>query len=61
MQASGRYRLGVPLLRMVTLFMLLYRVWRRLPARQKRQALKLAGRHGPRIATHAARRATRRR
>jgi len=51
----------VPLLRLFTLFVLLYRVWRRLPARQRRQALKLAGRHGPRVASHAARRATRRR
>jgi hypothetical protein len=59
--ACGRYRLGVPLFRIFTLFMLLYRMWRRLPPSQRRRALKLAGRHGPRVASHVARRAVRKR
>jgi hypothetical protein len=46
----------VPIFRAFTLFMLLYRMWRRLPASQRRRALELAGRHGPRVATRVARR-----
>jgi hypothetical protein len=38
------------LFRAFWLFMLLYRMWRRLPARQRKQALVLAGRHGPKVA-----------
>jgi hypothetical protein len=51
----------VPIFRAFTLFMLLYRVWRRLPASQRRRALKLAGRHGPRVARGMARRAVKKR
>ena len=41
---------SMPPFRAFWLFMLLYRMWRRLPARQRRQALQLAGRHGPKFA-----------
>jgi hypothetical protein len=45
----------MPLMRAFWLFMLLYRMWRRLPARQRKQALMLAGRHGPKVATRVIR------
>ncbi len=50
---TGGYGVAVPFLRAFWLFMLVYRMWRRLPARQRRQALVLAGRHGPKLATRA--------
>jgi hypothetical protein len=41
----------VPLvLRAGTLALFLFRVWKRLPAHQRRQVMWAAGRHGPRIA-----------
>jgi hypothetical protein len=39
------------LLRGLPLLMALYRMWRRLPAKQRRQVIVLAGRHGPRVAS----------
>jgi hypothetical protein len=39
------------------LFLLLFRMWRRLPARQKKQVLWALQRHGPRIAAQVAREA----
>ena len=45
----------MPLMRAFWLFMLMYRMWRRLPARQRRQALELAGRHGPKVAARVLR------
>jgi hypothetical protein len=36
-------------LRATTLVLLLFRIWKRLPARQRRQVLWAAGRHAPRI------------
>jgi hypothetical protein len=50
----------VPFLRAFTLFMVLYRMWRRLPASQRRRALVFAGRHAPRAAAKVARRRARR-
>ena len=50
----------MPLFRAFWLFMLVYRMWRRLPARQRRQALALAGRHGPKVAAGFMRHARRR-
>jgi len=37
-------------LRATSLLLFLFRMWKRLPARQRRQLLLAAGRHGPRIA-----------
>jgi hypothetical protein len=51
----------MPFLRAFWLFMLVYRMWRRLPARQRRKALALAGRHGPKVAARFVRHARRRR
>jgi hypothetical protein len=45
------------LLKTIPLVMFLYRSWRRLPARQRRALLWSAGRHGPKLATAAWRRA----
>jgi hypothetical protein len=36
-------------------------IWRRLPAQQRRQILKLARKHGPKLAARAARAASERR
>jgi hypothetical protein len=44
------------LLKGIPLFLFLYRMWRRLPSKQRRQVLWMAGRHGPRIASSAWRR-----
>jgi hypothetical protein len=44
------------LLKGIPLFLFLYRLWRRLPAKQRRRVLWAAGRHGPRIATNVWRR-----
>jgi hypothetical protein len=49
------------LLRGFPLFLFLYRMWRRMPAKQRKQALWMAGRHGPRLARFAWRRARPRR
>jgi hypothetical protein len=51
----------MPLFRAFWLFMLLYRMWRRLPPRQRRKALALAGRHGPKVASRFMRHARARR
>jgi hypothetical protein len=48
-------------LRAATIVLFLFRMWRRLPARQKRQALRMLQRHGFRVATQAARHARARR
>jgi hypothetical protein len=56
----GGYPPDVPLLfRAATLLLFLFRIWRRLPARQRRRVLWAAGRHGPRIAVFALRRRAR--
>jgi len=47
------------LLRGIPLFLFLYRMWRRLPATQRRNLLWTAGRHGPKLALFALRRARR--
>ena len=41
----------------LTLMLLIYRMYRRLPPSQRRRLLRAAGKHGPRIASTAARRA----
>jgi hypothetical protein len=47
----------MPLLfRAVTLVLFLFKVWKRLPASQRRRLLWAAGRHGPRIANSVYRR-----
>ena len=47
----------MPLLfRAVTLVLFLLKVWKRLPASQRRRMLWAAGRHGPRIANSVWRR-----
>jgi hypothetical protein len=38
------------LLRGFTLFMFLFRIWRRLPAKQRRRVLFVASRHAPKLA-----------
>jgi hypothetical protein len=38
------------LFRAATLLLFLFRIWKRLPASQRRRVLWAAGRHGPRIA-----------
>jgi hypothetical protein len=50
----------MPLLfRAATLLLFLFRIWKRLPASQRRRMLWAAGRHGPRIAAFAWRRRAR--
>jgi hypothetical protein len=47
----------MPLLfRAATILLFLFRIWKRLPASQRRRVLWAAGRHGPRIATSVWRR-----
>jgi hypothetical protein len=43
------------LLRGFTLFMFLFRIWRRLPPSQRRRVLYAAGRHAPKLAAVGAR------
>ncbi|MGH3133643.1 MAG: hypothetical protein ACRDNY_07880 [Gaiellaceae bacterium] len=43
----------------LTLLLVLYRMYRRLPASQQRQVLRLLGRHGPRLVSTLGRRARR--
>jgi hypothetical protein len=45
------------LLKGFPLFLLLFRMWRRLPAKQRRRVLWAVGRHGPLIAATVWRRA----
>ncbi|HXG75522.1 MAG TPA: hypothetical protein VNJ53_03040 [Gaiellaceae bacterium] len=45
-----------PLVRGVPLVLTAVRVWRRLPASQRRRLLQAAGRHGPRLAARVVRR-----
>jgi hypothetical protein len=49
------------LLRGFTLFMFLFRIWRRLPPSQRRRVLYAAGRHAPKLASVAMRYARARR
>jgi hypothetical protein len=49
------------LFRLFSLAFLLYRMYRRLPRSQRRKLREAAQRHGPRIASTAARRARQRR
>jgi hypothetical protein len=52
------YRGRMPLyLRGIPLVLFLFRMWRRLPASQKKQVLRTLQRHGPRIAAQVAREA----
>jgi hypothetical protein len=52
----------VPLfLRGIPLILFLFRMWRRLPASQKRRVLQVLGRHGPRVAARVASQARTRR
>jgi hypothetical protein len=44
-------------LRGIPLILFLFRMWRRLPASQKRQVLRALQKHGPRVATQVARQA----
>ncbi|MBA3382573.1 MAG: hypothetical protein H0T97_12035 [Actinobacteria bacterium] len=46
----------MPLVRLFTFVMLLYRMYRRLPKSQRRQLVDAVGRYGPRAAERAARR-----
>jgi hypothetical protein len=59
-RGSG-YDERVPQLRIpkssVTLAFAIWRIWWRLPPRQRRMVLNAARRHGPRVAARAARRA----
>jgi hypothetical protein len=48
-------------LRGIPLILFLFRMWRKLPASQKRHVLKVLGRHGPRVAAGVAARARARR
>jgi hypothetical protein len=48
-------------LRGLPLIFFLFRMWRKLPARQKRQALQFVGRYGPILLAAAARQASARR
>ena len=48
-------------LRGIPLILFLFRMWRKLPASQKRQVLKVLGRHGPRVAARVAQQARTRR
>jgi hypothetical protein len=45
------------LFRSATLVLFLFRMWRRLPASQRRRVLWALGRHGPRVAARVARQA----
>ena len=49
------------LLRGIPLILFLFRMWRKLPAAQKRQALQVVGRYGPILLAAAARQARARR
>jgi hypothetical protein len=52
------YRARVPLfLRGLPLVLFLFRMWRKLPAAQKRQALQILGRYGPVLLAAGARQA----
>jgi hypothetical protein len=42
-------------LRSFPLVLFLFRMWRKLPASQKRRVLRAVGRHGPRVAARVAR------
>jgi len=55
------YGVGVPLLRLFTFVLMLYRMYRRLPKSQRRQLVDAVGRYGPRVAETAARRVRTRR
>jgi hypothetical protein len=44
-------------LRGIPLVLFLFRMWRRLPASQKKQVLRALQRHGPRVAAQVARQA----
>jgi hypothetical protein len=48
-------------LRGIPLVLFLFRMWRKLPASQKRQVLKALRRHGPRVAAQVAKQARARR
>jgi hypothetical protein len=48
-------------LRGIPLILFLFRMWRKLPASQKRQVLQVLGRHGPRVAARVAQQARARR
>ena len=48
-------------LRGIPLILFLFRMWRKLPASQKRRVLKTLGRHGPRVAARVAAQARNRR
>jgi hypothetical protein len=48
---------GRIVLRGLPLILILFRVWRKLPAAQKRQALSVLGRYGPIVLAAAARQA----
>jgi len=59
-ESSARFRpiypsgyRGAVLLRLIWLAPFLFRIWRRLPARQRRMVLLAAGKHGPRFARFA--------
>jgi hypothetical protein len=41
------------LFRVIPLVLFLFRIWRKLPARQKRKMLAVLGRHGPTLARAA--------
>ena len=56
-----RWRYREPMFRLVTLVFFLLRMWRALPASQKRRMLQTAGRYGPVILAGLAREARRRR
>jgi hypothetical protein len=49
------------LFRVIPLFLFLFKIWRRLPARQKQKMLVAVGRHGPRLARVAVKQARARR
>jgi hypothetical protein len=44
-------------LRGIPLLLFVFRMWRRLPAKQKKQVLWMLQRHGPRVAAQVARQA----
>jgi hypothetical protein len=58
--ASARGMVQSVIFRFFTLAFLLYRMYRRLPRSQQRQLREALQRHGPRIASTAAKRARRR-
>ena len=49
------------LFRVIPLVLFLFRIWRKLPARQKQRMLVAVGRHGPTLARVAVRQARSRR